>query len=76
MKKRWVIIAMVAIVLSLLAWDFVKTANAGSDGIVIRKDDRTLNRKLSKKLDQVLANQRIIIEKLAAIKGSIKTGKK
>jgi len=73
MKKVWVILLISAVFLSALALWNAKPGIAKEKGetIGITKPEKFYSQKLSVKIDEVLNNQRLIIQELTEIKGAL-----
>ncbi|MFH1753616.1 MAG: hypothetical protein ABH875_05480 [Candidatus Omnitrophota bacterium] len=71
--KRWQTLLLIsAFVVLNLVWGHVKSGMAKEEALSITKPERFYSIKLSKKLDEVLVNQELILQELKELKKAIK----
>ena len=72
MKRRRILLIVCAFFVMGTAWVHVRSGVARDEALSITKPERYYSIKLSNKLDEVLANQKIILQELKEIKTAIK----
>jgi len=71
--RRWQILLIIGVFAVLtLVWGHVRSGMAKEEALSITKPERFYSIKISKKLDEVLANQQLILQELKELKKAVK----
>jgi hypothetical protein len=71
MKKWQILLILSVFAISLLIWGHIRSGIAKEEALSITKPERYYSIRLSKKLDEVLANQKLIMQELKELRKAV-----